>query len=197
MRASVLQAQAHFYRGEPVAMLADLDAAAAFLDQQPAGHTKERATLWRLRADAYLRAAKYDEAVAAARRGLAIAEADPSADDKSRLSALLIVAEAEHQARHADAAFDAATRGRALAAAVHRDNPRIRRRNAPVRVQPTRWPTMATSRRPQPPSCRSLPTPNRPSVQTAARSASACSGWPTSRFASAGSMMPSRPPGGP
>jgi eukaryotic-like serine/threonine-protein kinase len=122
LRAHVLQAQTMFYAGEPAAMLEAVERAEVLLAEVPVAAPVSRATLQRLRADAYIRAGRYAEGVSAARESLTLTER-AGGSPRELLQALMIVADAEHQAKHPAEAVAAAERAHAIVETQFADNP--------------------------------------------------------------------------
>ena len=124
LRARILMAWTHNYRGKSKEMLEELETTSALMQRDPDTFAGDLATIWRMRADHAIDAADYPKAEAAAKEAVARAEAAYGSRDQHTLLAVSTLTTAyRFNGRPADA-LQNAERAQQLATELFRNNPR-------------------------------------------------------------------------
>jgi serine/threonine-protein kinase len=121
-RARILMAWAHMYRGRPEAALTEIDTISSVLERDAERYARELADVWRLRAHQAIEAGRYDEAVSAAERAVALSERASGAEATPTLNALMTLTEARTQADDQAGALSTAERALRVAERIYGEN---------------------------------------------------------------------------
>ncbi len=124
LRARILMAWTHNYRGKSKEMLDELEQTSALMQRDPDTFAGDLATIWRMRADHAIDAADYPKAEQAAKEAVARAEAAYGSRDQHTLLAVSTLTAAYRFNDKPAEALQNAERAQQLAADLFRNNPR-------------------------------------------------------------------------